>query len=83
MSLANRLRVDVSEDRCIGAGHCVMSAPSVFDQRIEDGIVALLDPTPSSDQHGSVAEAADLCPSAAIDVRVHQRTERQAGGCYS
>ncbi|WKK27748.1 ferredoxin [Streptomyces olivoreticuli] len=65
------MRVAVSEDRCIGAGHCVMTAPSIFSQRDEDGIVVLLDLNPSSDQNGSVAEAVGLCPSAAIDVQVH------------
>ncbi|MDJ0466235.1 ferredoxin [Streptomyces sp. H27-C3] len=66
------MRIAVSEERCIGAGHCVMSAPSTFDQRDKDGIVVLLDPAPSSDQYGSVADAAGLCPSAAIDVQVDQ-----------
>ncbi|WP_367621049.1 ferredoxin [Streptomyces olivoreticuli] len=48
-----------------------MTAPSIFSQRDEDGIVVLLDLNPSSDQNGSVAEAVGLCPSAAIDVQVH------------
>ncbi|MDX2860790.1 ferredoxin, partial [Streptomyces scabiei] len=36
------MKVRVDETRCCGAGSCVLIAPEVFDQRDEDGIVALL-----------------------------------------
>ena len=38
-----RMKVTVDEDKCCGAGTCVLLAPDVFDQRDEDGIVVLLD----------------------------------------
>ncbi|MDX3566844.1 ferredoxin, partial [Streptomyces scabiei] len=41
------MKVRVDETRCCGAGSCVLIAPEVFDQRDEDGIVALLTPTPA------------------------------------
>nr|WP_026421164.1 ferredoxin [Actinokineospora inagensis] len=48
--------------RCVGAGHCVRSAPEVFDQS-EDGTVVLLRAeVPESD---GVLDALDLCPSLA------------------
>jgi ferredoxin len=62
------MKVIVDEDRCCGAGQCVMLAPDVFDQREDDGIVVLLDAEPGTEQHTAVREAADVCPAAAITV---------------
>ncbi|MGW4072522.1 4Fe-4S domain-containing protein [Streptomyces asiaticus] len=42
------------------------TAPEVFDQRDEDGIVVLLTPEPAEDQRSDVREAAAVCPAAAI-----------------
>ncbi|WP_067964207.1 ferredoxin [Nocardiopsis trehalosi] len=63
------MKVHVDEDRCCGAGSCVLRAPEVFDQRDEDGIVVLLDAAPPADRHAAVREAADVCPASAIEVR--------------
>ncbi|MEO3796909.1 ferredoxin [Nonomuraea sp. B10E15] len=60
------MRVRIEEDRCIGAGQCVLAAPQVFDQREEDGVVVLLDPTPPIEKSRAVREAATLCPALAI-----------------
>jgi ferredoxin len=60
--------IEVDQDRCIGAGQCVMTAPEVFDQD-DDGIVALLDASPPEPQLRLSREAATLCPAAAIAVR--------------
>ncbi|MBL0886544.1 ferredoxin [Myceligenerans indicum] len=60
------MKVTVDEDKCCGAGTCVLVAPDVFDQRDEDGIVMLLDEAPAADQHDAVREAASVCPAAAI-----------------
>ena len=59
--------VRVDADRCIGAGHCVLRAPRVFDQR-DDGIVVLLDATPPGELHAAARKAADLCPAEAITI---------------
>ena len=60
-----RLRVD--ENRCCGAGQCVLVAPSVFDQR-DDGVVKLLDEAPPEELHAAVGKAVDLCPTRAISL---------------
>ncbi|MFJ2608566.1 ferredoxin [Streptomyces sp. NPDC091279] len=60
------MKVTVDEDKCCGAGSCVLVAPDVFDQRDEDGIVVLLDENPPPDQHELVREAAAVCPAQAI-----------------
>ncbi|NRQ37305.1 ferredoxin [Nonomuraea sp. NN258] len=62
------MRVHVDQDRCCGAGQCVLLAPEVFDQRDDDGIVLLLTPEPAPDRHAAVREAAAMCPGAAIEV---------------
>ncbi|MEU4703775.1 ferredoxin [Nonomuraea dietziae] len=60
------MRVITDQDRCVAAGQCVLSAPDVFDQREEDGVVMLRDPTPHPDLHDAVRDAVALCPAAAI-----------------
>jgi len=60
------MKVFVDEDKCCGAGACVLAAPDVFDQRDEDGVVVLLDDTPAAHLHEAVREAAGVCPAMAI-----------------
>jgi ferredoxin len=60
------MRVAVDQDKCCGAGNCVLLAPEVFDQREDDGIVVLLDERPPEPLHDAVREAADVCPAVAI-----------------
>ena len=62
------IMVVVDERKCVGAGQCVWVAPTVFDQRSTDGIVVLLAPNPGPDEIQAVREAADLCPSHAIQI---------------
>jgi ferredoxin len=59
------VKVSVDENRCCGSGSCVLTAPEVFDQRDEDGIVVLLQEETRSD---AVHEAARICPALAIEV---------------
>jgi len=60
------MKIIVENEKCIAAGQCVLSAPDVFDQDEEDGIVILLAENPSDDLTGDVEEAAALCPGRAI-----------------
>ncbi len=62
------MKVAVDQDKCCGAGTCVMLVPDVFDQRDEDGVVVLLDEQPPEQLHESVREAVDMCPTGAIEV---------------
>ena len=61
------LKVSVDLEKCIGAGHCVLRAPRIFDQR-DAGMVILLDDSPASELHAAAHKAADLCPSQAITI---------------
>ena len=60
------MKVTVDQEKCCGAGTCVLVAPDVFDQGEDDGIVILLDPTPAPELHAAVREAASVCPAVAI-----------------
>ena len=62
------MKITVDQDKCCGAGTCVLLAPDVFDQRDEDGIVVLLDSQPPAGLHALVQEAAGVCPASAIAV---------------
>ncbi|MGY5137894.1 ferredoxin [Streptomyces nigrescens] len=62
------MKIVIDEDKCCGAGQCVLSAAEVFDQRDEDGIVVLLDAVPPEEQRAPVEEATARCPALAIEV---------------
>lgn len=62
------MKIHIDEDKCVGGGQCVLAAPEVFDQRDEDGIVILLEESPTDDLGPAVHEAALLCPALAIVV---------------
>ncbi|WP_375504142.1 ferredoxin [uncultured Jatrophihabitans sp.] len=59
-----RLRVD--QELCLGTGQCVLTAPEVFDQDEDDGIVVLLTDEVEPAQEDAVDRAAMLCPARAI-----------------
>jgi len=63
------MKVIIDQDKCVASGQCVLSAPDVFDQREEDGIVILLDETPPRESADDVNEAATICPARAILVK--------------
>ncbi|WP_328421166.1 ferredoxin [Streptomyces sp. NBC_00443] len=67
------MKVNVDQELCCGAGQCVLIAPEVFDQRDEDGIVTLVEPSPVEDLHAAAREAAAVCPASAITIDDEQR----------
>ena len=62
------IKIHVDEHKCVGAGQCVMTAPQVFDQREEDGVVILLRDHADAGLEPAVRKAAKLCPALAIRV---------------
>lgn len=62
------MKVNVDQGRCCGAGQCVLIAPEVFDQRDEDGIVTLVEPSPAEGLRAAAREAAAVCPASAITI---------------
>lgn len=66
--MAQRLKVIVDRDKCVGSGECVFTAPDVFDQDEDDGIVVLLTDAPEEEHWDSARQAARQCPANAIRV---------------
>ncbi len=62
------MKVVVDQDKCVSSGQCVLNADEVFDQRDDDGVVILLNDSPSPDQADSARKAAAACPALAIDI---------------
>jgi ferredoxin len=62
------MRVSVDQERCCGAGQCVLSAPDVFDQDEDTGIVVLLNATPPPERLADIHRAVDVCPAQAITI---------------
>jgi ferredoxin len=62
------MEVRADRDRCIGAGNCVLAAPTVFGQSEDDGTVDVLDTTPSAAHHEAVQRAVALCPAEALSL---------------
>lgn len=62
------MKVIADLDVCIGAGVCVLTAPEVFDQGADDGLVRVLVDEVPAEEARLVREAVDLCPSAALSI---------------
>ena len=62
------MKITVEQDRCVAAGQCAATAPNVFDQREEDGVVVLLTDDPPAELADDVRDAAAVCPALAIHI---------------
>ncbi|RKE17440.1 ferredoxin [Streptomyces sp. TLI_171] len=60
------MNLHVDQDRCCGAGQCVLAAPELFDQREEDGLVVLLAAEPPAELLAVAEDAVAACPGRAI-----------------
>ncbi|MFE1550027.1 ferredoxin [Streptomyces sp. NPDC058718] len=58
--------VHIDRDRCLGAGMCALTAPQVFDQDEDEGLVVLLNARPPQEQLAAARVAAGVCPASAI-----------------
>ncbi|GAB1513289.1 ferredoxin [Actinophytocola sp. KF-1] len=63
------MRIVTDTARCVGAGQCALTEPSVFDQSDEDGTVVLMIDEVDGDTLANVREAVDLCPSQALSLK--------------
>jgi ferredoxin len=61
------VRVTVDYDCCVSTGSCARTCPEVFELR-DDGFLYVLQEEPPEELRAKVAEAAELCPTAAITV---------------
>ena len=61
-------RLWVDQDACCGSGLCADTLPDVFDQRVADGVVLLLNDRPDATLGEQIRAVAFRCPSRAITV---------------
>ncbi|MHA6803973.1 ferredoxin [Salinifilum ghardaiensis] len=62
------MKVSIDEDKCVGAGQCVLTAPEIYDQRDEDGVAFPIVAEPEEHHRAEVEESARVCPAAAIRI---------------
>jgi ferredoxin len=60
------LKADRSE--CLGTGVCVLTAPDLFTQDDDEGLVVILDESPGPDLTDAAREAVESCPSGALSL---------------
>ncbi len=62
------MKVVVDELRCDAHGVCVVACPEVFALDDDDDIVRVMNDDPDESLRGSLNEAVQACPKAAITV---------------
>jgi ferredoxin len=62
------MRIVADRGVCIGAGMCSLTAPGVFDQDADEGLVVILVDRPDESQLAAAREAVELCPSRALSL---------------
>lgn len=60
------MRVTANADICVGAGQCVLAAPTVFDQSEQDGRVLVITAEIGDEEAEAVRTAVEWCPSGAV-----------------
>ena len=68
MSAVSRIEVVADREVCIGSGNCVLTAPEVFDQDDDVGLVVLLTPEIAPEDADAVRNAVARCPSGALRI---------------
>lgn len=63
------MKVQIDQELCCSSGMCALNVPEIFDQRDEDGVGVVLEPSPPDRLQNAVRHAASLCPSGAITVQ--------------
>ncbi len=61
------MKASVDKELCLGCGVCADLCPEVFDMNDDNKAETKVDPVPSETE-GSCREAADQCPSSAIEI---------------
>jgi ferredoxin len=63
------IRIVADTTRCVGAGQCVLTDPTTFDQDSTHGTVILLRDDLPDEAMATARQAQDLCPSRALSLR--------------
>jgi ferredoxin len=63
------MKIMADRSKCVGAGQCVMAAPHVFAQGKEDGLVVVVNSTPTEEEREAAELAVRSCPSLALSLK--------------
>jgi ferredoxin len=63
-----RMKIRVDAESCVASGMCAFTAPEVFDQSEENGVVVVKCSEPPEEQHEAVRQAVWNCPAQVISV---------------
>jgi ferredoxin len=61
-------KVVVDRAKCVGSGNCVLSAPQLFTQDEDDGLVRLIAPAPGREDMEAAELAVHSCPAQALRI---------------
>lgn len=61
-------KVVADTTKCLGNGLCVMTAPRVFTQNEDDGLVQVIRPVPEAGDWEAVERAVNACPSGTLRI---------------
>jgi ferredoxin len=61
------MRIDSDRDVCVGSGQCVLTAPRLFGQDDDDGLVVVLE-QPEKAEEVIARRVVTLCPSRALRI---------------
>lgn len=62
------MRIVADTSRCVGAGQCVLTDPTLFDQDEAEGTVVVLVAQPAGSQADHARQAVRYCPSQALSL---------------
>ncbi|MBC7373703.1 MAG: ferredoxin [Frankiales bacterium] len=62
------MKIVLDEDKCSSLGMCESVAPDVFEVG-DDGVLVVLNHTPSQDQRALMEEAVAACPTGALSLQ--------------
>ncbi|GAA3153253.1 ferredoxin [Streptomyces rectiviolaceus] len=66
--MVSKVKIEVDVDRCVGAGMCALTAPTVFTQDDDGFSVVLPGQDASAEVHPMVKEAVRACPVSAVSL---------------
>ena len=61
-------KVVADTTKCMGNGVCVMTAPRVFTQGEDDGLVQVIRPFPDAEDWEALERAVNSCPSGTLRI---------------
>ena len=69
------LRLCGDRAQCVGAGMCVLTAPDLFEQDDEQGLVVVLKDVVDVSAVAAAQAAVDACPSGALSLQVSEAAD--------